>query len=69
MYEDKAFVRSEWIRHGHALIAYISYSYVSYPSAILPTHRPKYRNEAATNIMHDRRVVRGNTYAQRVPLR
>ena len=45
------------------------YSFVSYPSAILPTNRPKYRNESSTNIMHDRRVVRGNTYAQRIPLR
>lgn len=44
------------------------YSYVSYPSAVLP-NRPKYRNEmnnndnGAVNIMHDKRVVRGNTYA------
>ena len=45
------------------------YSFVSYPAAILPTHRPKYRNESSTNIMHDRRVIRGNTYAQRIPLR
>ena len=45
------------------------YSFVSYPSAILPSNRPKYRNESATNIMHDRRVVRGNTYAQRIPMR
>ena len=45
------------------------YSFVSYPSAILPANRPKYRNEASTNIMHDRRVVRGNTYSHRIPLR
>lgn len=53
------------------------YSYVSYPSAVLP-NRPKYRNEknnndddGPINIMHDKRVVRGNTYAvnQRVPMR
>ncbi len=50
------------------------YSYVSYPSAVLP-NRPKYRNEqnnnnnGPVNIMHDKRVVRGNTYAinQKVP--
>ena len=41
------------------------YSFVSYPSTVLP-NRPKYRNEGGSspvNIMHDRRVVRGNTYA------
>ena len=42
---------------------------MSYPSAVLP-NRPKYRNEknnndddGAVNIMHDKRVIRGNTYA------
>ena len=42
------------------------YSFVSYPSALLLPNRPKYRNEQQSgpvNIMHDRRVVRGNTYA------
>ena len=52
------------------------YSFVSYPSAIMP-NRPKYRSEqppsgssSTVNIMHDRRVVRGNTYAanHRIPM-
>ena len=50
------------------------FSYVSYPS-VLP-NRPQYRSDlsssspggsssgGAANIMHDRRVVRGNTYAR-----
>ena len=53
------------------------YSYVSYPSAVMPTPSRKYRSEqfaegggvAATNLMQNKRVVRGNTYAQRVPIR
>ena len=54
------------------------YSFVSYPAALLP-NRPNmngYRNGAndsqngSVNIMHDRRVIRGNTYAphNRVPI-
>ena len=45
---------------------------MSYPSAVLP-NRPKYRSEknnnddggggGPVNIMHDKRVIRGNTYA------
>lgn len=53
------------------------YSFVSYPAALTLPNRPKYRNESSAggssssgpvNIMHDRRVVRGNTYS-RIPMR
>ena len=52
------------------------YSYVSYPAAIMPNSRAKYRSESGTNynnsptnLMQNKRVVRGNTYAQRIPMR
>ncbi|TRY70701.1 hypothetical protein TCAL_15056 [Tigriopus californicus] len=49
------------------------YSFVSRPAALL-LHRPRYKNEQnggrTVNIMHDRRVIRGNTYSvQGPPLR
>lgn len=49
------------------------YSFVSRPAALL-LRRPRYKNEQnggrPVNIMHDRRVIRGNTYSvQGPPLR
>jgi hypothetical protein len=43
------------------------FEYTSEPQSVAPNRTNKYRDENdASNIMYDRRVVRGNTYAAQV---
>ena len=53
------------------VVATETYAYAAEPQPVRSRRRPKYREsdetgEMASNIMFDRRVVRGNTYAAQI---